>query len=149
MKKPKKTIVICTSATFYEHANQIAEELVKMGYSVIIPTTTEKMKKSGDYDVKKVKTWFDNSELFNLKQNLAREHFGKITKGDAVLILNDDKPGQPAYIGPNTLMEWGLAYYLGRPVFILNGVSKNANTYEEVYGMSTAVLNGDLGKIKL
>lgn len=76
-------------------------------------------------------------------------HFNEVAKGDAILIVNDDKPGQSNYIGPNATMEWGLAYYLGKPVFILNGVGKNSNYYEEVYGMSTAVLDGDLSKIKL
>jgi len=76
-------------------------------------------------------------------------HFNEVAKGDAILIVNDNKPGQPNYIGPNATMEWGLAYYLGKPVFILNGVDKDSNYYEEVYGMSAAVLDGDLSKIKL
>jgi len=76
-------------------------------------------------------------------------HFNEVARGDAILVVNDNKPGQPNYIGPNATMEWGLAYYLGKPVFILNGVDKDSNYYEEVYGMSTAVLDGDLSKIKL
>jgi len=145
----KKTIVICSSAAFYEHVNQIADELEKMGFNVEVPATAERMRKSGDYDIYKIKTWIDDPEQFKIKRGLAMDHFDKVTKGDAILIVNDSKPGRSNYIGPNATMEWGLAYYLKKPVYILNGVPKNSNYYEEVYGMSTAVLDGDLSKIKL
>ncbi len=143
-----KTIVLCSSASFYEHVNEIANQLRQKGYKVVVPSTANKMKASGDYDVSKIKTWIDRPEDFKLKHNLAMTHFKEVEQGDAILIVNDDKPGRPNYIGPNATMEWGLAYYLGKPVFILNGVDKNSNYYEEVYGMST-VLDGDLDKIKL
>ena len=145
----KKTIVICSSAAFYKHVNEIAKELENRGYAVEVPTTATRMHKESNYDVPRVKTWLEDPQHFVKKRGLARDHFEKVANGDAILIVNDDKPRKPAYIGPNATMEWGLAYYLGKPIFILNGVSKDANTYEEVYGMSTAVLDGDLAKIKL
>jgi diphthamide synthase subunit DPH2 len=144
-----KTIVLCSSASFYEHVNQIADELEKMGYKPIVPLTANKMKQTGDYDITKIKTWIDRPEDFNKKHFLATTHFEEVAKGDAILIVNDDKPGHPSYIGPNATMEWGVAYYLRKPVFILNSVSKDSNYYEEVYGLTTGVLDGDLSKIKL
>ncbi len=107
------------------------------------------MKRAGDYDVNRVKTWHRDPKHFTKKRSLAGGHFKEVTKSDAILILNDDKPGKPRYIGPNTTMEWGLAYNLKKKIFIMNGVPKSSNYYEEVYGMSDAVLDGDLGKIKL
>ena len=148
MTKPK-TIVICSSGAFYKHVNEIADELRQMGYKVEVPTTAEEMKVNNDYDINKHKPWFKDSVHFERKHFLAMEHFDKVAAGDAILIVNDDKPGKSNYIGPNGTMEWGLAYYLGKPVFILNGVSKDSNYYEEVYGMSTGVLDGDLSKITL
>lgn len=144
----KKTIVLCSSAAFYKRTNELAEQLEKLGYRAVVPSSARRMKQSGDYDVSRVKTWMANPDHFEFKHDLATEHFGEIEKGDAVLIVNDDKPDKPNYIGPNTTMEWGLAYYLGKKVFILNGVPKDSNFYEEVYGMSTAVLDGELAKIK-
>jgi nucleoside 2-deoxyribosyltransferase len=144
----KKTIVICSSASFYEHVNRVAEELEQLGFKVVVPQTAHKMKSAGDYDVNKIKTWLERPEDFKFKHALATAHFNEIAKGDAILIVNDSKPGQPNYIGPNATMEWGLAYYLGKPVFIMNGVAKSSNNYEEVYGMAT-VIDGDLRKIKL
>jgi nucleoside 2-deoxyribosyltransferase len=143
-----KTIVICTSGSFYKHANEIAKELGELGYKSVVPATADDMRRSGDYDISKVKKWMADPEHFHIKQKLAMAHFKEVEKGDAVLIINDDKPNQPTYIGPNTTLEWGVAYFLGKPVFILNGVGKESNFYEEVYGMAT-VLDGDLSKIKL
>jgi nucleoside 2-deoxyribosyltransferase len=146
---PKKTIVICSSASFYEHVNEIAKELKKMGFNVEVPATAGRMKKEGSYDVKRLKTWYDRPEDAGIKHDLAMGHFDKVAKGDAILIVNDDKPGKPQYIGPNTTMEWGLAYYLKKPVFLMHKLERDHNAYEEMVGMTKAVLDGDLAKIKL
>jgi nucleoside 2-deoxyribosyltransferase len=145
----KKTIVICTSAAFYEHANEIAVELEKNGFNVVVPATAIRMQEENNYSVERIKTWYDKPEDVRIKQGLARKHFEEVEKGDAILIVNDDKPGKPTYIGPNTIMEWGLAYYLNKPIFLLNSVGKDQNTYEEALGMTTTILDGDLSKIKL
>lgn len=145
----KKSIVICCSAAFYKRANEIAEKLEKLGFRAVLPSTAVRMKRENNYSVPRVKSWYQNPQHYDRKQSLAGEHFDKVAKGDAILIINDDKPGQPNYIGPNTLMEWGLAYYLDKPIFILNSIVKNHNAHEEVYGMSTVVLDGDLAKIEL
>jgi len=145
----QKTIVVCTSGSFYKHANEVAAKLQDMGYKAVVPATAYKMLKTGDYNIAKVKAWINDPKLFKLKHDLAMAHFNEVAAGDAVLIINDDKPGKPRYLGPNTTMEWGLAYYLGKKVFILYGVPKSHPAYEEVYGMTTAVLDGDLAKIKL
>ena len=147
MAKPK-TIVVCSSGSFYKHVNQVADELRNIGWRVVVPATAEEMKSHGDYDIAKAKPWMNNPKHFGLKHSVAMAHFNEVAAGDAILIVNDDKPGKPNYIGPNTSMEWGLAYYLGKPVFILNSVSKDSNFYEEVHGMST-VIDGDFSKIKL
>jgi len=149
MDTRKKTVVICCSAAFYRRANEIAKKLVDLGFNVEVPSTAIRMEKENNYDVSRVKTWYERPEDRKLKHNLATEHFNKVAKGDAVLIINDDKPSQPTYIGPNTMMEWGLAYYLGKPVFLLNRVGRAHNAYEEMIGMTTAVLDGDLSKIEL
>lgn len=145
----KKTIVVCCSGSFYKHACEIADELEELGFGAIVPSTAEHMREKGDYDISKMKTWYKDPKTFSRKQFLAMEHFEKVAKkADAILIINDDKPGQPNYIGPNTLMEWGVAYYLRKPVFVLNSVEESANTFEEVYGMAT-VIDGNLSKIKV
>jgi diphthamide synthase subunit DPH2 len=87
-----KTIVLCSSANFYEHTNQIAAELEKRGFKAVVPVT--------------------------------------------------------GYIGSNVLMEMGLAFYLKKPIFILNPVSDDMPVYEEVIGMGSVIIDGDLMKVQ-
>ena len=143
----KKTIVICSSGSFYKHCNEVADELRAKGYRVVVPTTAEHMKRTGDYDISKVKTWYKDKTKTYEKVWKMDEHFKEVEKGDAVLLINDDKPGKPAYIGPNGLMEWGLAHYLNKPVFILNKVPKDVWYWEE--SLTAKVVDGDLSKIKV
>jgi hypothetical protein len=143
----KKTIVICSSGAFYKHVVELADQLRVLGYKVVIPATAEQMRISGDYDISKIKTWYTNPKDVHIKVKKMRGHFEEVAAGDAILLVNDDKPTQPNYIGPNGLMEWGLATYLGKSVFILHKVPKKSNFYEE--SLTAVVLNSDLSKIKL
>ena len=143
----KPTIVICSSMAFYRHANVIADELRNQGLHVIVPENAIKMKQSGNYDPKAYSTWFKNPNEFKRKGELMRTHFDKITKADAILVVNDEKHGIAGYIGPNVLLEMGLAFYLGKTIFVLNPVGDEARIYEEVLGMGSIILNGDLSQI--
>ena len=140
-------IVFCSSASFYEHVNRLADELEQLGHESIVPDSAEKMKKSGNYDVASHKTWYDNPDDYTQKRALMDGHFKKVTEGDAILVVNDDKHGQAGYIGPNALMEMAVAYYLKKPIYILNNVPKDSSIFEEVVGMGCVLLDGDLSKI--
>lgn len=139
--------MVCCSGKFYEHANQVAEQLEKLGYTAVVPATARQMKESGDYDIDKVKTWYQNPDDRHIKTAKMHGHFDEINKGDAILLINDDKPGQPAYIGPNGFMEWGLAAFQQKPIFILNPVPPDSNYWEEA--LTVQVLDGNLSKIKI
>jgi len=143
----KKTIVICSSGAFYKHANQIAQELEKLGYNAVVPATAREMKQRDDYDIMKVKSWYKNPKDRHIKAGKMRGHFDEVDKGDAILLINDDKPGQPKYLGPNGFMEWGLAAHQNKPVYILNAVPRSANYWEE--SLTATVLDGDLGRIEM
>ena len=143
-----KTIVICCSGNFYKHANEVADELIVKDFKVIVPKTADIMRKSGDYDIDKHKTWYDRPEDFTVKAGKMRKHFEEVAAGDIILVINDEKRGIKGYIGPNGLMEMGLAFYLNKPIYVLNPVGKGMPFYEEVLGMDSIILNGDLGKIK-
>lgn len=144
-----KIITICSSAAFYRHVNEVADELEKRGYRTIVPQNATKMRAANNYDVASAKTWYKNPEDFHKKRKYMDDHFKEVEKADAVLLVNDEKNGVKGYIGPNGLMEMALAYYLKKPIFILNDINKDHNVYEEVFGMGCVLLDGDLGKIKL
>jgi hypothetical protein len=141
------TVVLCASAAFYEHVNQLADELEARGLKAAVPITAERMRKSGDYDLEKVKTWYSNPNEYSKKAELMRAHFDKIAEGDSILVVNDEKHGVPGYIGPNVLMEMGLAFHLHKTIYVLNAVTAESPIYEEVMGMGSVMLNGDLSKV--
>ncbi len=140
-------VTICSSANFYKKAVEIQAELETAGHSVIIPATAEKMKSSGDFNVEHYKTWFANANDYHKKSALMRGHFAEIEKGDVLLIINDEKHDQPNYIGGNVLIEMALAFYLRKPIYILNDIPEQSNFLEEIIGMEPVVLKGDTEKL--
>lgn len=142
-----KTVTICSSASFYRQAVDIQEQLEKAGLKVIVPRTAEKMKTTGDFDVSHYKTWFADASDYHKKAELMRAHFDKVAEGDAILVLNYEKHGVSNYIGGNVLMEMALAFYLKKPIFILNDVPSESPFEEEILGMTPVVLQGDISKL--
>lgn len=146
-KKKKKTITICTSASFYKQAVEVAEELKALGFKVLLPYTALKMKRVRNFDVAAHKPWFKDPKQYARKQRLMRNHFQKILAGDAVLILNYKKNGLEGYIGGNVLMEMGLAFHYKKPIYILHPASPTLGFLEEVLGFLPVFLHGNIRNI--
>lgn len=108
-----------------------------------MPVTATRMKASGDFDVSHYKTWFADANDYDKKGNLMRAHFEEVAKGDAILVINNEKHGTPNYIGGNVLMEMSLAFFLKKPIFILNEIPKDSSFVEEIEGMQPVLLHGD------
>lgn len=141
-----KTITLCASASFYKNVNQIKKDLRNLGFVVLVPHTALVMEKNNDYVVAHYKTWFASGD-YSKKRMLMDGHIKEIVKGDSILVINNTKRGIRGYIGGNVLIEMAIAYYLKKKIFILNTVSKKLPIYEEVFGLSPIVLNGDVTKI--
>ena len=137
-------ITICSSANFYKQAVDIQEALNRSGIKVIVPSTAERMKQSGDYDVSHYKTWYENEDDYHRKTFLMTEHFEKVVLADAILVLNYEKHGVDNYIGGNVLMEMALAFHYGKPIYIMNDLPEDSPFFEEIRGMNPVVLKGDL-----
>ncbi|MDO8618814.1 MAG: hypothetical protein Q7R49_02590 [Candidatus Daviesbacteria bacterium] len=144
--KNKKTITICSSASFYKQVLDLEKDLKKLGFRVVVPITARRMKKSGDFDVTKNKTWYQNPSDYKKKAKLMTTHFKKVIAGDFVLIVNLEKNGKAGYIGPNGLMEMAFAFYYKKPIFIYNQIS-DTPFEEEILGMNPNFINQDLTKI--
>ena len=142
--KKIKTIVICSSASFYKALFPIQNTLKSFGYKVILPKTAHKMKKNNNFDVSLHKTWYKNPQDYHKKKALMDAHFKEVVKGDAILVVNLEKNGVKGYIGGNALMEITLAYFYKKPIFILNDIDENSLIKEEVYGVGSVFLKGDL-----
>lgn len=73
-----------------------------------------------------------------------------MAKSDAILVLNYPKNGIRGYIGTSSLMEIGLAHYLGKKIFLLNEIplATQARWSHEVHIIQAVVIDGDLEKVK-
>lgn len=145
----KPIITICSSANFYRQVVDLQQQLIDQGYEVIIPHNARVMAQSGDFDVSHYKTWFDDAKDYDKKAALMRGHFDEVAKGDAILVVNNEKHGVANYIGGNVLMEMSLAFYLKKPIYILNQIPEESAFLEEILGMQPIVLGGDLTKLVL
>lgn len=137
-----RPLVICASASFYEHVAQIADELEQQGIAVVIPKSAQAMKATGDFTVHK--TWYNDAADYSKKADFIRAHFDRITEGSIILVVNDAKHGIDGYIGPNVLMEMSLAWYQHKPIYLLNSFPDDSPFEEELKGMNPTILNGDL-----
>jgi hypothetical protein len=148
--KPRKkhTITICSSASFYPQVVAIETELKRMGFNVLIPLTANKMKKTGDFNVERYKTWFADANTYARKTFLTKHHFHKVVKGDSVLVLNYEKNGKQGYIGGAVLSEMAIALHFGKKIYVLNPLQEDVGYKEELLGMMPVILNGNLSLIK-
>ncbi len=146
--KINKTIVICSSASFYKQVVEVEKQLKDLGFKVKTPLTVSKMKKSGDFRVETYKTWMERPDDYKRKAYLTRKHFIEVEKGDITLVLNYKKNGKEGYIGGAVLMEMAIAFYLKKSIYILNPIDESSKYKEELYGMIPKIINGDLSKLK-
>ncbi|MFW5887968.1 MAG: hypothetical protein ACOCUH_04150 [Bacteriovoracia bacterium] len=97
------------------------------------------------YDRRK-KAADDDTWIWDRKAEAIRNHFEKIEWSDAVLVTNYDKNDISGYIGGNTLMEIGIAFFLNKPVYLFNRIPE-ISYKEEILGIKPIILERDLSKI--
>lgn len=147
-KKNKKTIVICSSASFYSQVIEIQKQLKALGFKVRVPLTAIKMKETNNFKVGRYKTWMERPEDYKRKAYLTKKHFKEVEKGDIILVLNYKKNNKDGYIGGAVLSEIAVAFFLKKTIYIMNPVDESSSFKEEIYGMFPIIIKGDLLKIK-
>ena len=151
-------ITVCGSIAFYPEMEAAQERLLALGHEVQIPRLAlevpqeygggnkvyfgKYIEESGGIDA-----FPPGHPVWDLKEGAINDHFEKIQWGDAVLITNHDKRGVQGYIGGNTLIEIGLAFFLKKPIYILHPISSELSYKQEIYGMKPVLLNGNLEMI--
>jgi hypothetical protein len=144
-------ITICGSTAFILEMEQVLKKLQKLGHEVEMPPVKfvdgdGKKWHTLDYYKFKKSEPFNNPEFLNNHTQRIQDHFDLVEWSDAVLITNYDKNGIANYIGPNTLMEMGLAFHLGKKIYLLNPVPDTA-WKEEVLGLRPVIINNNLSAI--
>lgn len=152
-------ITICGSMVFYPEMKQLQAELETNGHEVLIPLLDNEMPPEfgggrtlafGAYIEERGGTdaFAAGDPLWDFKAAAINDHFNKVEWCDAILVVNHNKRGVEGYIGGNTLMEMGLAFYLKKPIYMLNQVSGDLLYKQEVMGMKPIFLDGDKSKIQ-
>ena len=143
-------ITICSSAFFAEEAYNIKQKLEEKGHEVFVyPQEIEINGKTVSVTVF-YKMRKDNltEDLLKVKTKLVNEHIRKIESSDAILVLNFDKNGKEGYIGGNTFLEIGIAYYLNKKIFLWKKPYEGLPYFEEIMTLDPIIIDGDLEKIK-
>lgn len=144
-------ITICGSAAYIDKMEQLSKELAGLGHEAKFPPVVEidvdgKARHFVEYYALK-KTLPKNDDVFwkNHTQRM-KNHFDKVAWSDAVLIANYDKNGIKNYIGPNTLMEMGVAFHENKKIYLLFDIPDVA-WKEEILGMRPVVINNNFSLI--
>lgn len=144
MSKIKPIIALSASVSTYDRVIPLSDELIEIGLRVALPAMAEKMKIEGRANDEARIDWAARSDGYAYKEKLMRDHFALIAKSDALLVANYEKNGKPNYIGGNVLMEMTIAFYLRKPIFILNSAPKDSPLLDEIMGVRPAFLHGDV-----
>ncbi len=135
------TITICGSMQFHVEMAKAQQELEAQGMRVLVPTELGNEKTNESFmsrDEDKIST--------KIEYDFIREHFRKIEKSDAIVVLNYRKKGIEGYIGGNTFLEMGYAFGLRKKIYLLHPVPKMEYSVE-MHAMKPVVLHGDLSKL--
>lgn len=127
---------------FHQEMRDVKSQLESVGHTVFVPKSIELMDTVGYVHPE------DDEERITAKieHDFIRAHFRKVQDADAILVLNYDKKGTANYIGGNTFLEIGLAYWLGKKIFLLNPIP-DMDYKTEMHAMQPIILDSDLTKI--
>ena len=139
-------ITICASAKFAKEMIETKKILEGKGYEVLLPEMAESFA-SGEINLNNFKGGRTDAN-FKKKYDLVRKHFEEVAKGDVILVLNYDRDeNNKNYIGGNTFAEMAIAFYLNKPIYLLNPIPEDFPYTEEIKSMEPVILDGDLTKI--
>ena len=136
------TIAVCGSLVFHKEMREVQKLLEALGHTVYVPKSLDLIEQQGFVKPSTV----EERLAAEAKYDFIREHFKKIEKSDCVLVVNPRHHNIDGYIGGNTFLEIGIAFYLGKKIFLMYPIPRMG--YElEIAAMLPIVLNGDLSRI--
>jgi hypothetical protein len=81
----------------------------------------------------------DERRFTEIKTRLTRENMSNVERCDVLLILNYDHRGYANYVGGNSFLEMVVAFFLGRPIFLLHNIPENMPYSEEIKALEPFV----------
>lgn len=148
MNERKPKLAVCSSASFYKAVIELSYKLEELDVDVVLPKTAQKMKREGRENDEAATDWSSSPIGYHGKALLIREHFDEIAECDAILVTNYEKHDMQNYIGPNVLMEMAVAFFLKKPIYVLNDQPDDSPLIDEILGLEPVFLKGDTQKLK-
>ena len=127
-------ITLCSSAKFFEKLWDIKKSLEVKGYEILLPSMKDFHHLGED-------------SLAKIQYDLINEHFQKIDQSHAIYVANYDKNGIAGYIGGNSFLEMGLAFYRKIPIFLLNDIPQQVSYREELIALKPIVVGKNWDKL--
>lgn len=134
-------IFMIASKHNYHRIEEIKTELENKGHIITLPNSfedpfiEERLKQEGYEKHSKFK-----EEMFLLQRK-------KVSKNDAVLVVNFEKHGIPNYLGGATFLEMYEAFIQEKKIFMYNPIPEGI-LKDEIEGFNPIIINGNLELIK-
>ncbi len=143
-------ITICSSAFFTKETYEIKQKLEEKGHEVFVYPKEIEVNGKTIHVIEYYKMRKDDltDDLLKIKTMLVDKHIEKIKNSDAILVLNLDKDGKDGYIGGNTFLEMGIAYYLNKKIFLWKKPSESLPYFEEIMALNPIIINENIEEIK-
>lgn len=129
--------------SFADKMFEIQETLIKLGHTTILSPGINFFIENPD-----AKMNFEQELQFCKETGIMKNFFDEIATNEAVVFLNYDKKWIAGYIGASVLMEIGIAYYLGKKIFLTNPIDQSQWYALEVLLTSPIILDWNLSKIQ-
>lgn len=120
---------------------ELQKQLIALGHAVQVPCDAElHTDRPGLIDD------LDADRKHLIENDIIKKCFNLVAESDAVIFLNKAKNGIDGYIGTSSLMEMGLAYYLGKQIYLMHPFPdpKDHRWAHEVASFQPTILDGDL-----
>lgn len=83
----------------------------------------------------------DDVSFTRIKNRLTLENIRNVEECDCLLVLNYTHRGYQNYIGGNSFVEMIIAFYLKKPIYLLNPIPEEMPYTEEIKALYPIVVN--------
>lgn len=138
-------LMICGSMAFARQMVTAQKKVEEMGHTVTVPHDTK-----AHIDDEALVDDLDRNLVHAAERDLMMQSFRLVASSDAILVLNYKRKGIEGYIGTSTLMEIGLAYYLGKKIYLLNAIPSHDEVRwaHEIRLINPTILHGDFSLLR-
>ncbi len=126
--------------TLADRITAVKHDLETLGHTVLVPVEID------EFDYLDAST--EQRAELKRQHDLIREHWRKIERSDAILVLNEDVKGIAHYIGGNSFLEMGFAHVLELPIYLMHPVPDMPYD-SEMAAMDPTIIHGDLSLVPL